>query len=157
MTLTTDPNHPDLGHGGDTKPVPQNKAYLILSAEERAKGFVRPVRCGYVHIGIEGPKYPLRDLTDEERERYAKFGYIKYEKYPEPNPDGSSVVGSFWTQERLDKVGKGCRTLTTMARELGETYARNPRFYGSTYCCGCSMHLPVAEFVWDGSEERVGS
>ena len=27
----------------------QQKGYVVLSAEERAKGFVRPVRCSYVH------------------------------------------------------------------------------------------------------------
>lgn len=25
------------------------KGYVVLSAEERAKGFIRPVRCSYVH------------------------------------------------------------------------------------------------------------
>lgn len=27
----------------------QQKGYVVLSHEERAKGYVRPVRCGYVH------------------------------------------------------------------------------------------------------------
>ena len=27
------------------------KSYVVLSAEERAKGFVRPVRRSYVHVG----------------------------------------------------------------------------------------------------------
>lgn len=30
-------------------PDGQQKNYLVLSAEERAKGFVRPVRCTYIH------------------------------------------------------------------------------------------------------------
>lgn len=29
----------------------QQKGYIVLTAEERAKGFVRPVRIAYVHIG----------------------------------------------------------------------------------------------------------
>lgn len=29
----------------------QQKAYIVLSAEERAKGFVRPVRQTYTHVG----------------------------------------------------------------------------------------------------------
>jgi hypothetical protein len=96
----------------------------------------------------------------QEKERHAPYGYMKYEEYPQPNPDGTSAIGRFWTQAQLDKIGKGCGTLTTMAQAIAETYARNPHFYGSTYCCGCSMHLPVGqhgEFVWDGTEERVGS
>ena len=49
MSLTTDPNDPQLGHGSDNEPVPQNEKYLVLSEEERAKGFVRPVRFSYEH------------------------------------------------------------------------------------------------------------
>ncbi len=30
----------------------QQKGYVVLSAEERSKGFVRPVRCTYIHTGI---------------------------------------------------------------------------------------------------------
>lgn len=47
--VTSDRNDPRLGHGSDTEPGPQNDAYLVLSDEERAKGFVRPVRRTYVH------------------------------------------------------------------------------------------------------------
>lgn len=160
--LTTDPNDPRLGHGADTEPGPQQEVYLVLSEEERAKGFVRPYRDAYRHVGPLGPQYPLRDLTDEERERYDQYGYIKYEAYPESH---SLATGCFWTQARLDKVEKGgCGHVTTMGRALSETYAREPGFYGATYCCTCRMHLPVGpagEFVWieaDGSDgARVGS
>jgi hypothetical protein len=47
--LTTDPSDPELGRGVDNELVPQNKKYLVLSEEERAKRFVRPVRRTYVH------------------------------------------------------------------------------------------------------------
>lgn len=99
--LTTDPTDPRLTHGADTEPGPQADVYLVLSDDERAKGFVRPVRQSYVH-------------------------------------------------ER-------CRVVTTMGRALAETYARDPKFYGATYCVACRMHLPVSEFFWDGTTERVGS
>jgi len=49
MSVTTDPDDPRLGHGPDTSPTPQNEAYLVLSEEERAKGFTRPVRRAYRH------------------------------------------------------------------------------------------------------------
>lgn len=32
----------------------QQKGYVVLTAEERAKGFVRPVRRDYVHVGKDG-------------------------------------------------------------------------------------------------------
>lgn len=50
-----------------------------------------------------------------------------------------------------------CGTVTTMGRSLSETYARDPGFYGATFCCGCNRHLPVAEFVWSADGSQVGS
>jgi hypothetical protein len=148
---TTDRDDPRLKRVG---PTGQQDAYLVLSDEERAKGFVRPYRDSYVHVGAPGPKYPLRDLTEEEKERLKGSGYAKYEPYPESE---SPVLGSYWTQERLDAVGKGCGTLTKMSREISETYARDPKFYGGTFCIGCRKHLPLAEFRWAGTDETVGS
>lgn len=155
MPVTDNPNDPRLGWGErDEKPVPQNEVYLVLSEEERAKGFVRPVRLSYVHVGKEKPKYPLRELTDEEKEAHSVYGYVRFEPYPESE---SPLTGKYWTQAQLDSINKGCGTKTTMSRPIAETYARNPQFYGATYCAGCQKHLPVDEFVWDGTEERVGS
>ena len=42
-----------------------------------------------------------------------------------------------------------CGTKTTMGLALCETYARDPIFYGYTYCCSCQKHLPVGEFKWE--------
>lgn len=99
--LTTDPTDPRLGHGADESPVPQQEVYLVLSEEERKKGFVRPYRDKYIH--------------------------------------------------------KTCGSETTMGQALSETYARNPKFYGATYCVHCSMHRPVSEFTWSVDGEIVGS
>jgi hypothetical protein len=49
MPITSDPDDPRLTHGPDETPRPQADAYLVLSDEERAAGFVRPVRTSYVH------------------------------------------------------------------------------------------------------------
>ncbi len=50
--LTDDPNDPDLTYGADPAgaTVQQAPAYLVLSEDERAKGFVRPVRRSYRHV-----------------------------------------------------------------------------------------------------------
>lgn len=50
-----------------------------------------------------------------------------------------------------------CGTLTSMSQDIAETYARNPKYYGATFCIECRQHLPVCEFVWEGSQEVVGS
>lgn len=46
MGLTTDPNDPGLRK---TREDGQQETYLVLSAEERAKGFIRPLRRTYTH------------------------------------------------------------------------------------------------------------
>lgn len=106
--LTSDQHDPRLGHGVDEHAVQQNEVYLVLSEEERARGFVRPVRQSYRHLK--------------------------------------------------------CNRVTTMDRAIAETYARQPNFYGATFCCACGMHRPVGErgeFTWveaDGSEgPKVGT
>jgi hypothetical protein len=101
--LTNDPDDPRLTHGVDDTTVPMAEAYLVLSEEERARGFIRPVRRTYVH--------------------------------------------------------QTCGAATTMGTALAETYARQPDFYGATFCVRCSMHRPVGaggEFVWDDGT-KVGT
>ena len=90
------PDHRDIDPASG-----QQKGYVVLTPEERAKGFVRPVRRSYIHTA--------------------------------------------------------CGTVTTMSIEIAETYARDPKFYSGTFCCGCRTHLPLAEFLWDGTDEQVGS
>ena len=149
MSLTTDPNDPRIKRGGpDTSPVPQNEVYLVLSEEERRKGWVRPYRDSYKHVGIR-PLHPLRDLTPEEIERFGDH-FSKFEIYP----GDSSVKGRYWTEEELHS---GCGAVTRMGPALCETYAKNPKFYGATYCVGCQMHKPVEEFVWTADNQKVGS
>lgn len=148
MTLTTDRNDPDLHQ---TSPNGQNKAYLILSEEERAKGFVRPVRTIYTHVG-EQPRYPTRPLTREEQERFKDFYYVAFEPYPE---EESPKTGRYWTLPQLQN--HGCKQTTSMNIALAETYARAPSFYGSTYCATCGAHYPVGEFIWVDDGTRVGS
>lgn len=58
---------------------------------------------------------------------------------------------------RTSYVHDRCGTVTKMALPIAETYARQPDFYGNTYCCHCLQHLPVAEFKWDTDGTRVGS
>lgn len=88
----------------ELKPNGQQKDYVVLSEEERAKGFVRPVRRTYTHLV--------------------------------------------------------CKTDTTMGLSIAETYARDPKFYGGTFCVACAGHFPVGpegQFVWKGTEEKVGT
>jgi len=128
------------------------KDYVVLTEEERAKGFVRPVRRDYIHTG-KRPKHPLRDLTSEERERYPE--YVKFEEYP---ASSHPTTGRFWSAKDLNS---GCGFVTTMSVEIAESYARNPRFYSGTMCVHCKAHFDVGaagEFIWnDGSGEKVGT
>lgn len=132
----------------------QQRAYVILSEEERAKGFVEPVRKAYVHVGPPSPNI-LRDLTDEEKMRYEGFGYAKFQVYP----GSGSVTGKFWTQDELDRIN-GCGGKTIISQSIAETYARDPSFYSGTFCSICRNHFDIGEkgeFVWDGTDQRVGT
>lgn len=84
-----------------TKPDGQLTSYEVLTEDERAKGFVRPVRTKYLHTK--------------------------------------------------------CGTVTQMSRAIAETFARDPSFYTHGFCVACRDHLPNEEFLWDGTDERVGS
>jgi len=94
--LTTDRNRPGLH---EVLPNGQNKEYLILSDEERKKGFIRPVRKTYIH--------------------------------------------------------KDCHTSTTMSLEIAETYARDPYFYGATFCVHCGKHFPLIYVSGEHKGERA--
>jgi len=168
MSLTTDPNDPKLKEGQKNE-TGQHEIYLVLSEEERAKGFIRPLRSSYVHIGkkMSYLRYPGIDrMLDESEQKEMQ------KKYPRPEPyigilnindsEGKHLGGSYVTQKEFDawKSGKligGCGAVTSMGQALSETYARDPKFYGATFCTGCNKHLPVDEFVWDGTDEKVGS
>lgn len=41
-----------------------------------------------------------------------------------------------------------CGTTTKMPDATAATYARDPWFYGGTYCVRCGMHRDLAEFAW---------
>lgn len=167
MGLTTDPNDPCLKNG--QKEEGQNTCYLVLSEEERAKGFIRPYRDAYIHKGkkidAEGTIMSIEEIEAEDggtpNAHYNRqTGYVAYIKYGE---EKSPLVGRYIDQKELDAfknkkshVG-GCGALTTMGSALSETYARDPKFYGATFCVGCNKHLPVGEFVWDKDGEILGS
>lgn len=162
--LTTDRSEPKLN---EVKDNGQNEAYIVLPEEKRVK-FIRPVRYSYVHKGrsvdlgtIESLESQLEGASNFAKEHYTKEnGYVAFVRYPESK---SPIVGKYIKQEELDAINEkrshsgGCGALTTMSRSLAETYAADPKFYGATFCIGCEKHLPVGEFVWDGTDQVVGS
>jgi hypothetical protein len=99
-TCLTDGSAPSPGYT-ELKENGQQVDYLTLCPEERAKGFVRPVRRSYRHTK--------------------------------------------------------CGVVTTMGATIAETYARDPTFYGGTFCTGCGAHFPVTEFTWEPDGSQVGS
>lgn len=154
MSLTTNRDDERLGKRKDNG---QNEAYLVLSDEERAKGFVQPVRNSYIHRGkFVGPEAArILNYDDDMRIKHSYHAYIENK---DPN---SALAGIYVTEEQLalrkgDYVG-GCGALTTMDRAIAETYARDPKFYGATFCISCKEHLPVQEFIWEGTDQTVGS
>lgn len=134
------------------------KGYVVLSADERAKGFVRPVRRTYIHTG--------RSICGKNRPtKHGKLGGQIDVCGFEPGHAGECFQ-TFFTMdqpaaaeaEQSHRRG-GCGVATTMGMALAETYARDPKFYSGTFCCNCGSHFDVGEqgeFEWeDGS--KVGT
>jgi hypothetical protein len=60
---------------------------------------------------------------------------------------------------RQKYIHQKCGSVTTMGLALAETYARDPHFYGATFCCACGGHFPVGangEFIWEDGT-KVGA
>ena len=171
MSLTTDSNDPELGHGSDTGKVPQNKKYLVLSDEKLYKEgadpktmetlFIRPIRQSYIHVGN---KMPICGKVHRIFDEPTNDGYVATVCMRNKHED-ECQGWQYIDQKKLDSVkegkyfngGSGCGGETTMGIKIAETYARDPKFYGSTYCVHCQMHKPVDEFVWSNTTEKVGS
>lgn len=159
MSLTTDRNNPCLDK---VKENGQQACYLILSDEERAKGFIRPLRFSYTHLGINWNKVPHELNVFEKEKIIDNKVYVATLYHVQDKETGKFIGGRYLTQNELDQYDKnkytgGCGTATKMHISIAETYARNPKFYGATFCCGCGTHINVNEFVWEHTHEIVGS
>ncbi len=63
--MTTDRHDPNLRKIHESGPLKgQQFDYLVLSDEERAKGFVRPVRSSYIHLKCGGATYMGTKLAE---------------------------------------------------------------------------------------------
>lgn len=63
---------------------------------------------------------------------------------------------------RRTYVHTKCGNSTTMGQGIAETYARDPKFYGGTFCVQCGNHYPlviedVPQFTWLDDGSAVGS
>lgn len=88
---------------------------------------------------------------------------------PAPIDPATGQHGQYWVLSESERargfvrpvrrsyIHATCGVETRMGLALCETYARDPKFYGATFCVGCRMHLPVAEFRWVEDGEAVGS
>ena len=133
---TTNGKPVDEVRAGQTNETGQHDGYIVLCAEERAKGFVRPYRDSYQHVGPNICGLLVKDCAT-----------VCYMQPMHAGPCGDAT----------GPRPQACRKTTTMGRALSETYARQPSFYGATFCVTCNRHLPVGEFIWTADGQRVGS
>jgi hypothetical protein len=105
-------------------------------------------------------------LTDDPRDPRLTHGVDSVGGPPRSQADVYLVLSEeertagFVRPVRRSYVHETCGGLTTMGLALAETYARDPKFYGATYCAICGKHRPVGadgEFIWDGTTEKVGT
>ena len=157
ISATTDGQPARPGFENASAPAPvnprtgQHEAYWVLSPEERAKGFVRPVRRSYRHVGQRVCGKPKADAAAPSSVCVDVPGH-----------DGECAIWRGATDAEFERHGQtghlgGCDTVTTMGQAIAETYARDPRFYSGTFCVSCREHFPLDQFVWAGTNERVGS
>lgn len=144
----------------ETRDNGQQKDYVVLSPAERAKGFVRPVRETYRHVGKQVCGYP-NPLSSGGFPMVCTLapGHDCDHRFDYQAKD----IGEIERAGNKHRIG-GCGHETTMGLSLAETYARDPHFYSGTFCVKCRSHFPVGErgeFVWlenDGREgPRVGT
>lgn len=156
MGITDDPNNPCLKN---IKPDGQQACYLVLSDEERAKGFVRPVRRSYQHVGQEVCGHYRPSLS-------GMLGGMQEVCCMPIGHEGEHFIVLTRLEQPLAAVAEkehrigGCGAVTTMGQAIAETYARNPSFYGGTFCVQCGKHFPVGasgEFIWIDDGTRVGT
>lgn len=138
---TTDGRSPEAARASQTNETGQHESYIVLCEEERKKGFVRPYRDKYTHVG----RTNICGKPKENQEPGEDWVCCM------PTHDGECI--GFGRKQDM----RGCGTVTTMGRALSETYARDPTFYGATFCVACNRHLPVGEFVWTADGQRIGS
>jgi hypothetical protein len=155
---TTSGRPVDEVRADQTEKVGQHRDYIVLCPDERAKGFVRPYRDKYIHTGRkvcgawESP--PVSRIN-------GTIGVCTKELGHEGNHcDPQTLHVSLGDAKKIrDRQiwPWGCGVETKMGQALSETYARDPSFYGATFCVRCNQHLPVGEFVWSADGETVGS
>ena len=147
-----------------TNETGQHDGYIVLCPDERKKGFVRPFRDSYRHVGPfacgcrpTGHDFPICALPLGHDGGHYGGGSAWVGGVPSQEPVRlTRTINDRPGMSFLDQVG-GCGTVTKMGRDLSETYARDPKFYGATFCVACNRHLPVAEFVWTVDGQQVGS
>jgi hypothetical protein len=143
-------------------------------APDRAASSIWKLECG-----CSGTVNPNEILKTCEKHVHRKGGSFTGDQppksldWPAPRPtDRSAQHESYYVLSEAERA-KGfvrpvrssyvhtvCGTTTTMGSALAETYARDPHYYGATFCVNCGSHYPVGEdgeFVWSGTAEKVGT
>ena len=91
---------------------------------------------------------------------------------PQPVDERTGQHKAYWILSEEER-GKGfvrpvrrsykhgvCGTVTHMGQAIAETYARDPSYYGATFCVECRGHFPVGaagDFVWIDDGTKVGT
>ncbi len=114
-------------------------------------------------------------MSKADDPRYGSTGGVTpgFENASAPGPTMSDGQhSSYWVLSEAERAkgfvrpvrksyrhvrGKACCVVTTMGQALAESAARDPKFYGATFCCGCGGHFPVDEFDWHPDGDAVGS
>lgn len=155
----------------------------VTQAEEVAKVELELAKmeaplAGHDVAAYDAPPHDLETPPNPRPERVTLSGAPPVSGYDQPAPNMALQPNGqhtdYWvlSDEERSKgfvrpvnrsyVHLKCNTVTTMGVMIAETYARNPKFYGATFCVACKAHFPVGEqgeFIWHGVGEprKVGT
>ena len=146
--------HTDAQHAAHQKGVAVAAARENLEQAKREAAEAIPVDRSARQLSGGGA------VTEDHREIKPESGQQKGYIVLTPAERAKGFVRPVRDAYRHLKCGK----ITTMSRDIAETYARDPQFYNGTFCTTCRNHFPVGEdgeFTWyenDGSEgPKVGT
>lgn len=92
-----------------------------------------------------------RDPNDPRLEQYRRKGHdtepVEQQEVYLALSENELAKG-YLLPVRREYIHKTCQSRTVMPQACAETYARDPWFYGGTYCCHCQKYRPFEEFKW---------
>jgi hypothetical protein len=151
-----------LGNDFRVEVAPKGCAWPVQHAEDCQCG-------GCLHVRATKAMQEIKDAAEKKAEEPRTGGLRQPFDYGPKKWDGqhsdhpslpAEERGKMIRPLRLSYRHEKCGNTTKMPQKCAETYAAQPSYYGSTFCCHCKGYFPVGaagEFVWLDDGSKVGT